>query len=110
MSKPVWIVNDIGELGVMVDGRAYFLYKGDNLEYPSNSHDDGSPMLYREVGKREFGEVCHPIDWYEKKFGLEERYTRELIYTPGLSDGSPEDGKWRPLPAPSVVNEVDSNE
>ncbi len=98
MNAPEWVVNDIGELGVMVNGRAYFLYKGDNIEYDA-LNEDGTPMLYRMVGKREFGEVCHPIDWDEKKFGLQEKYTRELVFSvfPG-ERATPEDGAWKPLP------------
>lgn len=59
---PEWIVNDIGELGVRVGIRFYFLYKGRSLEY-DGLHDDGSSMRYRPVYKREFGEVCHPPGW-----------------------------------------------
>lgn len=55
-----WIVNDNAELGVMVEGVAYFLYKGHSLIYESGKHDDGAPMVYRRVGKREFGECCYP--------------------------------------------------
>lgn len=99
MSKPQWIVNDLGELGVMVEGHAYFLYKGYSLAYPTGLHDDGTPMLYRMVGKREFGEVCHPAAFYEPGFKIPARYTQELTFHPGLSDGLPEDGEWRPLPA-----------
>ena len=95
---PSWIVNDLGELGVMVNEVAYFLYKGDNIVYEDAKHDDGSPMLYRMVGKREFGEVCHPRHWWESGWAAAHRYTQELIYTPGLSFGKPEDGDWRPLP------------
>ncbi len=50
---PEWVVNDLGELGVKVNERFYFLYKGDSLEYKNGKHDDGSDMLYRMVGKRE---------------------------------------------------------
>ena len=96
---PSWIVNDLGELGVMVNGVAYFLYKGNNIVYEDAKHDDGSPMLYRMVGKREFGEVCHPRHWEKSGWAAAHRYTQELIYTPGLSFGKPEDGDWRPLPA-----------
>ena len=99
---PSWIVNDLGELGVMVSGVAYFLYKGDNIVYEDAKHDDGSPMLYRMVGKREFGETCWPRKWVEQGH-REDRYTVSLTYTPGLSFGKPEDGDWRPLPtAPQV--------
>jgi hypothetical protein len=72
-----WIVNDNAELGVMIHGRAFFLYKGESMEYTEPVHDDGTPMLYRMVGKREFGECCHPAKFYR--------------------DGEPGDGDWRPL-------------
>lgn len=98
--EPTWIVNDIGELGVMVDGIPYFLYKGDNIVYHDAVHDDGSPMRYRIVGKREFGEVCHPLKWILAG-RAESRYSEELVYTPGLSFGKPEDGEWRQLPMAS---------
>lgn len=55
-----WIVNDGGELGVMIHGQAFFLYKGHSLVY-STEDEDGRPMMYRTVGKREFGECCHPV-------------------------------------------------
>ena len=62
-------------------------------------HDDGTVMQYRMVGKREFGEVCHPVKFYEPGFRIPDRYAERLIYTPGLSFGKPEDGDWKPLPA-----------
>mgnify|MGYP006921450057 FL=1 len=108
-----WVVNDLGELGVCVSGRYYFLYKGDNIQYGADAdsrrdgvalHDDGTPMMVRMVGKREFGETCHPITCMAVENGaIYDRtphpYRKELIYTPGLSDGEPGDGAWRPLPA-----------
>ena len=109
-----WVVNDLGELGVCVNGRYFFLYKGHNLEYGSDPdsrrdgvalHDDGTPMMVRMVGKREFGETCHPIIHMKVENGViydrtPNPYREELVYTPGLSFGKPEDGAWRPLPAP----------
>lgn len=50
-----WVVNDNAELGVEVDGRYYFLYKGDSLQYR-----DGQRRFVRPVGRYEFGEVCKP--------------------------------------------------
>jgi len=107
--EPVWIVNDLGELGVQVGGRFFFLYKGDSIEYGVDSigevrdgvalHDDGSPIKYRIVGKREFGETCWPLKWVTQG-RREDRYTEELVFIPGLSFGEPEDGAWRELPAP----------
>lgn len=97
-----WIVNDLGELGVEVGGRCFFLYKGDSLEYPEGRHDDGTPMRYRIVGKAEFGEVCWPMAWI-KAGRRESRYTEPLVFIEGLSFGKPEDGAWRELP---VVKEA----
>jgi hypothetical protein len=56
-----WIVNDSAELGVMIGTQKFFLYKGDSLKYENGMHDNGMPMYYRQVGKREFGECCHPV-------------------------------------------------
>ena len=56
--EPEWIVNSLGELGVKVGDRFFFLYKGHNLEYTN----DSAPMLWRPVLKREFGETCRPAD------------------------------------------------
>lgn len=94
-----WIVNDNAELGVKIGNQVFFLYKGQSLVYESGKHDDGTPMLYRMVGKREFGECCHPVKFYKEGARLPERYTEDLVYTPGLSFGAPEDGAWRALPA-----------
>ena len=55
-----WIVNDNGELGVKVGNDFHFLYKGHSIIYKSGKHDNGLPMYWRPVGKREFGECCHP--------------------------------------------------
>ena len=61
-SKDVeWIVNDSAELGVRINGQCFFLYKGHSLQYKKGEHDSGVPMKVRLVGKREFGECCHPI-------------------------------------------------
>lgn len=92
-----WVVNDLGELGVCIEGRYFFLYKGRSLEYDDVTHEDGSPMLVRMVGKREFGETCWPLKWVIQGH-REDRYTQKLAFTPGLSFGKPEDGDWRPLP------------
>ncbi len=94
--EPVWIVNDLGELGVFVNGRYFFLYKGDNIEY-SGLYDDGSPMLYRRVGKREFGETCWPLQWIMRGH-CDHRYTVELVGYPGLSNEREPIDDWRPLP------------
>lgn len=56
--KPNWIINSLGELGVEIDGKFFFLYKGESLEYTNQPDVQG--MQFRPVGKREFGEVCRP--------------------------------------------------
>lgn len=102
--EPTWIVNDFGELGVKVGGRFFFLYKGGNIEYGSDTegetalHDDGTQMRYRIVGKREFGETCWPLKWVIQGHG-ETRYDVNITYHQGISFGNPEDGEWKPLPA-----------
>lgn len=63
-----WIVNNLGELGVLIHGQAFFLYKGQSLQYSSKEEAN----QYRPVGKREFGETCRSNiaadltdpDWY----------------------------------------------
>ena len=110
--EPQWIVNDLGELGVKVGPRFFFLYKGDNIEYGTDEigdsrdgvalHDDGTPMHYRIVGKREFGETCWPLQWVVRGHS-EGRYTEPLTFIPGLSWGKPEDGEWKPLPSRGIT-------
>lgn len=51
-----WIVNDLGELGVLITGQAFFMYKGESLRYDPSLKDDHAPTQYRHVRKREFGE------------------------------------------------------
>jgi hypothetical protein len=95
--EPQWIVNDIGELGVKINERFFFLYKGESLEYEDGTHDDGTPILYRIVGKREFGETQWPQKWVLDGRRPEGRYTEKLEYIQGLSFGKPEDGDWQPI-------------
>jgi len=106
-----WVVNDLGELGVCVNGQYFFLYKGASLQYGKDSdcrrhgvavHDDGTPMMVRMVGKREFGETCQPLPHFRSRWpgGEGAKYLEPLVYTSGLSFGKPEDGDWQPLPAP----------
>lgn len=107
--EPEWIVNDLGELGVRVGSRFFFLYKGYSIEYGKHKdddvsdsgvvlHGDKSPMRYRIVGKVEFGETCWPVHWIRRGYS-EDRYNLELTYESGLSDGTPQDAAWKFLPA-----------
>lgn len=95
-----WVVNDMGELGVRVRGRCFFCYKGESLVYKDGLRSDGTPILHRNIGKREFGETVWPLAWVQRG-RREDRYTLELVYTPGLSFGPPNDRaySWLPLPA-----------
>ena len=58
-----WVVNDLAELGVKIGEQFFFLYKGYSLVYQDARHeDDGKPMMWRPVFKREFGECALPIN------------------------------------------------
>ena len=104
-SKVHWVVNDNGELGVLVDGEYYFLYKGGSLQYGDDLqgrsddgialHDDGTPMYVREVGKREFGETVRPVESLLAKWRHTERYMEPLV-----GDDPP---RWKPLPATKAI-------
>lgn len=50
-----WVVNDLGELGVRIEGTSYFMYKGGSIIYGS-PHNDGTRMMQRPIQKSEFGE------------------------------------------------------
>jgi hypothetical protein len=110
--EPQWVVNDLGELGVRVGERFFFLYKGYSIEYGVNGigearncvafHQDGTSMKYRPVGKDEFGETCWPVAWV-RQGRRQDRYTKGLVHTPGLSDGKPGDCDWKELPANSQI-------
>ena len=76
-----WIVNNYAELGVEVYGKQFFLYKGYSLVYWDAETHDGTPMRYREVLKREFGECQHP----------------EGVNPSGASDYTVGDG-WKDIP------------
>lgn len=79
-----WITNDNAELGVKIGNQFFFLYKGHSLVYENGMHDDDTPMQWRPVFKREFGECAHPINHAD--------YSK--IGTVSLSDSD----EWKVLP------------
>lgn len=89
-----WIVNDTAELGVKIHGRCFFMYKGRSLEYEKGLHDNGEPMLFRSIGKREFGETVCPISFHKTRIH-ESPYTQ--ICLPGLESDHDPRYDWRPI-------------
>lgn len=99
-----WVVNSLADLGVEIDGKYYFLYKGESIEYTGKElfHENGTPVMVRRIGKREFGETCNPRKWD----GEEIPYMREvspfpLFFSESLRDKIPplpDEYKWKPLP------------
>lgn len=65
--EPEWIVNSLGELGVKIGSRFFFLYKGENIEYTTIEEGE-EPIKFRKVLKREFGEVCIPEKFVAEGF------------------------------------------
>lgn len=79
-----WVVNNLAELGVKIGDQFFFLYKGDSICYSGQEDEDEQPMTYRTVGKREFGECCHPVNYKDP--------TKIGTVNQGDSD------RWLPLP------------
>jgi hypothetical protein len=80
-----WVVNNLAELGVKIGDQFFFLYKGNSLCYERPNAKGEAPMTYRTVGKREFGECCHPVNYADPT----------LIGTVSQDDSD----RWKPLPA-----------
>ena len=90
-----WVVNDSAELGVKIGNQFFFCYKGRSLIYEEGTHDDGKPMMWRPVFKREFGECVHPVNYTDPR----------KIGTVSLDDSD----DWKPLPSslpPSPLSAV----
>ena len=87
-----WVVNDGAELGVKIGNQFFFLYKGRSIVYEDGKHDDGTPMRWRPVFKREFGECCHPVlpDYFKEGWSQKDRYTHG------------DDELWEDLPATGI--------
>jgi len=52
-----FIINDSREFGVRILGiNCYYYKRSSPIIYDGDSHDDGGPMLWREVSHREYGE------------------------------------------------------
>lgn len=81
-----WVVNNLAELGVKIGNQFFFLYKGMSLVYRETIQcDNEKAMTYRIVGKREFGECCHPVNYENPNL---------------IGCVSPDDSDhWKPLPA-----------
>ena len=86
-----WVVNDNSELGVKIGEQFFWLYKGDSLVY-EDGHDDGAPIKWRKVFKREFGECCHPWGSIKHQSGKEFLPDQFIGFF-----GEPED-EWKELP------------
>ncbi len=102
-----WVVNDLGELGVCVDGRYFFLYKDRSIVYGAYEdsskdgvaiHGDGSPMRVRLLNNSEFGETCWPRVWLDAGRRTE-RYTVPPLLRVDSTIEHIEASQWRPLPA-----------
>lgn len=99
---PTWVVNDMGELGVEVNGRYFFCYKGKSIEYEDGKRDNGETIRVRRVGKREFGETVWPLSWHMAGRSQDE-YTVEVQSDPLLSIGPREPYEWRDMPVPAAA-------
>jgi len=101
VDEPLWVVNNIGELGVRVGARFFFLYKGESIEYKEGDNvreegygRDAIPLKWRKVNKREFGEVQHPEGWYERQMYKDEEYL------PPIPNATKAEEHWQLLPLP----------
>lgn len=59
-NEPVWVVNNIGELGVKIKNRYFFFCDGNSFEYKATHYTDGCKIMVRRVAGSEFGEFILP--------------------------------------------------
>ena len=87
----IWVVNNLGELGVKIGCKFFFMYKGESLVYLEQDRSDQA-YKWRKVEKREFGEVCRAPEHAQqiRDHGVDKHPWPE--YTSG--------GGWELLPFP----------
>ena len=91
-SKSVeWVVNDLAELGIKIGNQFFWLYKGRSLINKS-----GGAKKWRYVGKREFGECCHPWDMIKKQSGEARLPDTYVGFYPEENDPN-FDNKWQDI-------------
>ena len=71
LEKPVWIINNSGEIGVKLGDRCFFLSKGKSKEYADRCYKNGSTVLYRVIKASEYIYSDNPntsnfngFEWY----------------------------------------------
>lgn len=87
-SQVEWVVNSLAELGVKIGNQFFWLYKGKSLVYKDEPGE--TPLMWRPVRKREFGEVCTPVNYSD----LQRCRTPHVIGTVSTLDGD----EWNLLP------------
>lgn len=87
-----WVVNNLGELGVKINGQYFFCYKGESITYNYSK----TKVLVRNVGKREFGETVWPMSWIEAG-KREDKYTTTLHYDERLGGRDDPKYHWKPI-------------
>ena len=94
-----WVVNDLGELGVEINGQCFFCYKGESIVYDPPLRDDGRYICVRRIGKREFGETVQPVRYYEDGWNKKDRYAQSINVPDPITGPQQDDHEfeWRRL-------------